>query len=381
LTCYDETLILRLLDLGDMDSVERVLSAINLEEADKVPKGELDIHREVIEGILGRAIRQVSFEDQVKVRRKLNIDIVNTGPSGPRSRRTLKKFQGHPVYKSPTGEEYVVALTRMKLPGSKYPTISRSTRILKHAINLIEEAKCFSPLPIEKFNARNVEHWVRNSNFAVFAQVGGGFDSIYPLMGLEKFIIWCRTNPQEIANLAQKVSGFHTELAKLCVEAGAHVILLGDDLAYNKGTFLPPEQLRKLIFPFLSEEVRTIRRLGVPVILHSDGNISAILDDVVAMGFDGIHSIQPSSGMVIGQVKKKYGEKLCLMGNIDLDHVLPLGTQEEVAEAVKQTIREAAPGGGYILSSTNVLTRETPAINALTMYRTAEKYGKYRFYA
>ncbi|MBO3803305.1 MAG: hypothetical protein JTT11_05445 [Candidatus Brockarchaeota archaeon] len=362
-----------------MDSVERVLSALNLEEADKVPKGELDIHREVVEGILGRPIRKLSFEDQVKVRRKLDMDIVNTGPSGPRSKRTLRKFQGHPVYKSPTGEEYVVASTRMKLPGSKYAAISRSTRTLKHAINSIEEAKEFSPLPVERFNARSVERWVRDSKFAVFAQVGGGFDSIYPLMGLEKFAIWCRTNPCDVARLAQKVARFHAELAKICVEAGAHVILLGDDLAYNKGTFLPPEQLRKLIFPFLAEEVRTVKRLGVPVILHSDGNISEILDDVVAMGFDGIHSIQPSSGMAIGSVKKRYGDKLCLMGNIDLDRVLPLGTQEEVAEAVKQAIKDAAPGGGYILSSTNVLTRETPAANAFAMYRTAEKYGKYPF--
>ncbi|MGQ9514968.1 MAG: uroporphyrinogen decarboxylase family protein [Thermoproteota archaeon] len=360
-----------------MDSVDRVLSAINIEEADKIPKGELDIHREVIEGILGRAIRRPSFEDQVKVRQRLHIDIVNTGPSGPRSRRTLRKFQGHPIYKSPVGEEFVVALTRMRIPGSKYPTISRSTKILKHAISSIEEMRKFSTLPIERFNADSVRHWVRKSKFAVFAQVGGGFDSIYPLMGLERFVIWCMTNPHEVMKLAHKVARFHTELAKLCVEAGAHVILLGDDLAYNKGTFLPPEKLRKLIFPFLGEEVRTIKRLGVPVILHSDGNISEILEDIVAMGFDGIHSIQPSSGMVIGQIKKRYGDKLCLMGNIDLDHVLPLGTREEVVSTVKQTIKEAAPGGGYILSSTNVLTRETPAANAIAMYETAEKYGRY----
>ncbi|MEM1570446.1 MAG: uroporphyrinogen decarboxylase family protein, partial [Candidatus Bathyarchaeia archaeon] len=89
------------------------------------------------------------------------------------------------------------------------------------------------------------------------------------------------------------------------------------------------------------------------------------------------HSLQPNAGVDIVSIKMKWGDRICLMGNLDLDYLLPLGASEEVKAEVKRLIREIAPGGGYILSTTNVLTRYVPPENALTMYIVAEKYGRY----
>ena len=95
------------------------------------------------------------------------------------------------------------------------------------------------------------------------------------------------------------------------------------------------------------------------------------------MGFDGLQSLQPSANMDLARIKKRYGDRICLMGNIDIDYTLPFGNAAEVKEAVIKALRIAGPGGGYILSSSNVLTRDVPAENAKTMYETAERYGKY----
>ncbi len=65
------------------------------------------------------------------------------------------------------------------------------------------------------------------------------------------------------------------------------------------------------------------------------------------------------------------------MGNIDIDYTLPFGNAGEVKEAVIEALRIAAPGGGYILSTSNILTKDIPPRNARTMYEAAEKYGKY----
>ena len=79
----------------------------------------------------------------------------------------------------------------------------------------------------------------------------------------------------------------------------------------------------------------------------------------------------------IERIKMKYGDKLCLMGNVDLDYLLPHGKPEEIEEKVKWLIGVIAKDGGYILSTCNILTKDVPPENALAMYQSAEKYGRY----
>lgn len=135
--------------------------------------------------------------------------------------------------------------------------------------------------------------------------------------------------------------------------------------------------MRKYVFPYLAGEAAEAHRLGLPAMLHSDGNVSTLIDDILKAGFDGLHSLQPSAGVDIVAVKRQWGKELCLMGNVDLDYLLTLGKPQEVEAEVKRLICEVAPGGGYILSSTNVLARYVPPENALVMYMTAERYGRY----
>ncbi|MGQ9596165.1 MAG: uroporphyrinogen decarboxylase family protein [Thermoproteota archaeon] len=101
------------------------------------------------------------------------------------------------------------------------------------------------------------------------------------------------------------------------------------------------------------------------------------MKDIVDLGFNGVHSLQPSAGVNIIEIKRTWGSRICLMGNVDLDYLLTLSSPREVETEVKRLIREVAPGGGYILSTTNVLTRYVPTENAIAMYRTAEEFGSY----
>ena len=85
---------------------------------------------------------------------------------------------------------------------------------------------------------------------------------------------------------------YGTVCARKMVEAGAPGIVIADDLAFNSVTFIAPKLLRELIFPSLEEEVYQIKKLGVPMFLRSDGDIRSILDDIIAIGFDGWQAIQ-----------------------------------------------------------------------------------------
>ena len=98
------------------------------------------------------------------------------------------------------------------------------------------------------------------------------------------------------------------------------------------------------------------------------------MDDIVGCGFDGLQSLQPTANMDLAELKEKYGHKLCLMGNIDINEILPFSDEETVRRNVRETIEIGSRGSGYILSTCNILTRDIPLQNALAMYDEAEKF-------
>ena len=94
------------------------------------------------------------------------------------------------------------------------------------------------------------------------------------------------------------------------------------------------------------------------------------------MGVNALHPLEPLA-MDIEQVKGEYGNKLALLGNIDLGAVLAHGTPQEVIEDTKAHIQKLAPGGGYCLGSSNSVTRDVPIENYRAMIETVMIYGKY----
>jgi uroporphyrinogen decarboxylase len=94
------------------------------------------------------------------------------------------------------------------------------------------------------------------------------------------------------------------------------------------------------------------------------------------LGMTGLHPIQPAA-MDINKVKAMYGDKVCIIGNIDLDYTLTLGTPEEVEREVKDRIEKIGKGGGYIISSANSITDYCKPENVWAMAKTIEKYRQY----
>ena len=103
-----------------------------------------------------------------------------------------------------------------------------------------------------------------------------------------------------------------------------------------------------------------------------------IADDFcLNMGFDGFQSIEPNAGMELKVMKKRYGNKILLMGNVDCGRILPYGTEQEIREATVQCIRDGAPGGGFCLTSCNSISGDITAEHFMWMVDTAKRYGSY----
>ncbi|MCS7185378.1 MAG: hypothetical protein N3B10_08155 [Armatimonadetes bacterium] len=195
--------------------------------------------------------------------------------------------------------------------------------------------------------------------------------------GMENLLLDYYDNPRLAHELAEIVIDYKVRLMRRAIREGADAVVSGDDYANQHGTVMSPQHFREFVLPYLKRSIEAAHDEGVPFIKHTDGNIWAILDDMVQAGIDALDPIEPAAGMDIGVVKAKYGDKIAVIGNVDCSFVLTRGTVEEVEEAVKETIAKASPGGGHILASSNSIHPAVKPENYKAMVEAARKYGRY----
>lgn len=351
-----------------LNHIDRVLCAFEHEEPDKVPKGEWFIDPALLVKLIGKSSGD-QFIDLLHVWEMLNMDIKATKGGYEIEEVIGEDEEGRKIFRDYWRCMYKESGVGLLTPG-----------LLESPIKDIDEVYDYEFPSFDEFKTDEIKKWAEITDYFIFAVVSGGFEQLTSLVGgYEKYMIYAKIKRRELKYLIKRYTQYQAELAKKYIRAGAHAIIIADDLAYNSGPFLSPVLFREILFPYLKEEVRAIKNFrDVPVIFHSDGNINLLLDDIVELRIDGIHPLEKHAGVDIVAVKKKYGDHICLMGNVDTSYTLPYGTPQEVEEEVKKLIEAVAPGGGFILRASNLLTSDIPQVNVLAMYYAAEKYGVYK---
>ncbi len=194
--------------------------------------------------------------------------------------------------------------------------------------------------------------------------------------GLEKLLLDYALNPSLVHDLSRIATDFNLAVIEMASQIGIDIIGCEGDLASEENTLISPEHYREFIKPYQIELVDFTHQRGMKIFKHSDGNMWPILEDHIEVGFDGFHPIQPDC-MDISEVKTRFAGKLCLIGNIDCRALLCDGSGEEVEAAVKETIEIAAPGGGYMLMSSNSIHPGVKPENYIAMVRAGHQYGVY----
>ncbi len=197
------------------------------------------------------------------------------------------------------------------------------------------------------------------------------------LMGIDTILMNFLADPEMVQIVMDKVLECNMEIVRRAIRAGAEVIILGDDYASNHGPMMSPDIFRQFILPRLTRMIEMIHEEGAFCIKHSDGNLYSLLEMIVDAGPDGINPIEPVAGMELGKVKRLVGDRVCLTGNIDCARLLPYGSVEEVGQAVRRAIADAAPGGGYILTSSNSIHSSCRPENFVAMVRACHQFGAY----
>jgi uroporphyrinogen decarboxylase len=209
---------------------------------------------------------------------------------------------------------------------------------------------------------------------AIAAVIGKIFTAVWMLMGFEGFAEAVVHGPDLLAAVFEKVGSIQYGVCKRCMEeprVGA--LLMSDDIAYGQGLMVNPRILREHLFPWYRKLGRELNARGIPYVYHSDGDLWPVMGDILDCGFNALHPIEPK-GMDSREVKAKFGDRLCILGNIDLDR-LSRGTPAEAAEMVKRNIDALAYDGGYCVGSSNSVTYFVPLANYVAMIETAKEYG------
>ncbi len=194
--------------------------------------------------------------------------------------------------------------------------------------------------------------------------------------GMVYFLLSLRENPKLVHQLLRIATDFVIKAIDIALSIGIDSFMMSGDFAGETALLFSLEDYRKYFRSFHVEIVEHVHQKEALIVKHSDGNVWALLDDWIEVGFDGIHPIQPQC-MNIEEVKKYVCGRMAVFGNIDCRELLVSGSEEEVRNTVKKTIEKVAPGGGYILCSSNSIHPGCKPENYIAMVEAAHQYGRY----
>jgi len=331
----------------DFERVRRAM--LRQGQGDRVPLFEISIHQAIKAKLLGRPVQ--TPQDEVEFWRAASYDFVCIR-SGVRS--VVRGL--HPAVK-----EWLQTKYRESKSGS---WVSEDS-------GLIRTRQDFSEFPWprpEDLGGYNdyvsLDEYLATMSrclppdMKLIVQLGYLFMGAWQIMGFENFGI--------------QLAVLETLLQHDCVGA----IWMPDDLCYNSGPVVAPRHLRKYIYPWYVRLIERCHQANRPVGLHSDGDLTRLLPDLVGCGFDAIHPFEPPLNDIV-EVKKHWGHRIAVCGNIDLKATLIDGTPETVEAQVRDKAAQLAPGGGWLVGSSNSIPDFVPFENYRALLAASLKYGRY----
>lgn len=200
-----------------------------------------------------------------------------------------------------------------------------------------------------------IESWAAQTDLFIFVLLDGGFAWGVKTWGFQQLVIKVMRRSSEVAQLLRQVEMLNQRLIRRAADLGADGVVIGDDIAYQRGLFLPPDRMKELFLPSLARQTEACHCAGLPVFFHSDGDLGAILKDIAGSGFDGLQGIESASGMDLAAVKADYGHRLCLWGNLDPVCLVEELSAEAIDARVEAVLASGARDGGLIFGTSSGL--------------------------
>jgi len=202
-----------------------------------------------------------------------------------------------------------------------------------------------------------------------------GFIGIPDGRYIDEFVNQLYEEPERLHKHAKQMLESSIETQKYYIEAGADGLGTCADIAFKTGTFLSPAQLDEFFFPYFIPWVESVHKEGLLSIWHTDGNLNAVIDKIIASGVSALQCIDPLADMNIVEIKKKAYGKMALIGNLDCA-VLYNGSKESIMENSRKILNSCKTGGGFAFGGCNAIFKGITAENYQAMVDARYLYGK-----
>lgn len=332
--------------VSEMTSRERVLTALRGEQPDRVPWVESYVHTSLANKVLGREVTPIKgARFAVEIHEKLCLDNITYDFRPPIYAETEKR-----------GDLDLIRKGKLRTWAD------------------LEAIKEWLPDPDDNAFYSNAKELLRHrGDYAAVASCRLGISNVYNSMGYEEFVYALYDRPEFVTAAFEVFGDWCVKVIERINEIGFDIAWIAEDIAFQDGPMVTVEQYEKYVFPYAKKVADKIR---LPKIYHSDGNYMPLLDFILKYNPSGIANLEPPA-MDIFKLKETYGDRVCLVGNIDLHYTLTRGTKDETMAEVKEKIERVGKGGGYMIASSNGLTAYCKPENVLAMNDAILKYGWY----
>ncbi len=335
--------------------IENFIKTIRGGKGYRIPNVELGIHPSIKERLLGRPVNTLADDaafwekagyDYIKLQPVANFD-----PSGKKTAQAAQPEGGDVSFQWASESKGIIGsmddFEQFQFPEKTDFDYSR-----------FEQVKALLP-----------------GGMGVIGQYGDIFTMTWEMMGFETFSLALFDNPGLITALNDKIGDLVYSMFEYFAQSDAvDVIWYSDDIAYQGGLLMSPDVLHRYFFPWLKKIGELAKAHGKPFLYHSDGILYDVMEDIIDCHVDALHPIEPQA-MELAEVKERFGDRLCLMGHVDVD-LLCRGTTEEVREQVRKNIEVAGYNGGYCVGSGNSIPHYVNYENYLAMLEAAREFGK-----
>ena len=211
----------------------------------------------------------------------------------------------------------------------------------------------------------------------LLVQLGYIFMGAWQLIGFENYCLKLADDPEMIHDLHDWLGSSQLAVLEILLQHDCvGTVWLPDDLCYNNGPVVAPHVYQRYVYPWYRRIVDRCHAADIPVGLHSDGDLTRLLSDLVACGFDAIHPFEPPMNDIVA-IKHRWGDRIAVAGGIDLKGALSGGTPGQVEAEVREKVTTLAPGGGWLMGSSNSIPDFVPAENYRALLAAGLALGHY----
>jgi uroporphyrinogen decarboxylase len=207
------------------------------------------------------------------------------------------------------------------------------------------------------------------------AVVGDLWERAHFVRGLDALLMDLRAAPRFVHELLDRICEYCLATLERMALLRPDGVFISDDYGFQDRLMMSPADWREFVRPRLARLLSAAQQHGLRTMLHSCGNVSSIIPDLIELGLDILHPLQPEA-MDVFALKREFGRDITFCGGVSTQHTLPFGTPDDVRREVTLKADVLGRGGGYILEPGITLQADVPLPNLLALIDAARDYRR-----